>query len=95
MAPREPIWPLEPHTKAKHELLRHYLGACYPILSSSGRGRLVFLDGFAGPGIYKGGEPGSPISALDVLLGHSAFARLGSEFVFLFLVCVMFVRSGF
>lgn len=85
MTPREPIWPLEPHTKAKHELLRHYLGAWYPILSSSGRQRLVFLDGFAGPGIYKGGEPGSPIIALDVLLGHSAFARMGSEFVFLFL----------
>jgi len=37
-APREPIWPLEPHTKAKHELLRHYLGAWFPILSSSGPG---------------------------------------------------------
>jgi three-Cys-motif partner protein len=85
MAPREPIWSLDPHTKAKHELLRHYLGAWFPILSSSGKQRIVFLDGFAGPGIYKGGEPGSPIIALDVLLGHSAFARLGSEFVFLFL----------
>ena len=85
MAPREAIWSLEPHTKAKHELLRHYLGAWFPILSSSGRQRIVFLDGFAGPGIYKGGEPGSPIIALDVLLGHPHFARWGTEFVFLFL----------
>jgi three-Cys-motif partner protein len=85
MAPKEPIWPLEPHTKAKHELLRHYLGAWFPILSSSGRQRIVFLDGFAGPGIYKGGEPGSPIIALDVLLSHPHFSRWRTEFVFLFL----------
>jgi three-Cys-motif partner protein len=85
MAPREPIWALEPHTKAKHELLRHYLGAWFPILSSSGRQRIVFLDGFAGPGIYKGGDPGSPIVALDVLLGHPHFGRWDTEFVFLFL----------
>jgi three-Cys-motif partner protein len=85
MAPRGPVWPLDPHTRAKHELLRHYLGAWFPILSSSGRQRIVFLDGFAGPGIYKGGEPGSPIVALDVLLGHPHFARWGTEFVFLFL----------
>jgi three-Cys-motif partner protein len=85
MAPRQPIWALEPHTKARHELLRHYLGAWFPILSSSGRQRIVFLDGFAGPGIYKGGEPGSSIIALDVLLGHPHFGRWNTEFVFLFL----------
>jgi hypothetical protein len=26
------IWLLEPHTKAKHEILRYYLGARFPTL---------------------------------------------------------------
>ena len=30
------IWQLEPHTKAKHELLRYYLGAWFPILATEG-----------------------------------------------------------
>lgn len=62
--PNETVWPLEPHTAAKHALLKNYLGAWFPILASA-RGRVVFLDGFAGPGHYDGGEPGSPIIALS------------------------------
>ena len=45
------IWPLEPHTAAKHEILRRHLGAWFPIMCSWNR-RLVFVDGFAGPGQY-------------------------------------------
>lgn len=86
MAPKETIWPADPHTKAKHELLRHYLGAWFPILAGSGKARVVFLDGFAGPGVYRDGEPGSPIVALDTLLRHPAFPRLATtQFVFVFL----------
>src|SRR5690554_564418 len=36
LMPDEPIWPIEEHTKAKHELLRRYLGAWFPILASRG-----------------------------------------------------------
>ena len=82
--PNETVWSLEPHTAAKHSLLKGYLGAWFPILASA-RGRVVFLDGFAGPGTYAGGEPGSPLIALSALLDHSYFDNLGHcEFVFVF-----------
>lgn len=78
------VWQLKPHTEAKHQLLTGYLKAWFPILSKWNK-RLVFIDGFAGPGIYKGGKPGSPIRALDVLMEHRRKpAMTGSEFVFLF-----------
>jgi three-Cys-motif partner protein len=82
----ETTWAIEPHTKAKHELLRRYLEAWFPILSSSGfHGRVLFIDGFAGPGIYRDGEPGSPLIALDVLKSHPHFSRWNrTEFRFLF-----------
>ena len=79
------IWPIEDHTRAKHQILRRYLGGWFPILTTYGQGRVVYLDGFSGPGIYTEGEPGSPIIALDTLITHPHFGRLNrSEFVFLF-----------
>lgn len=86
MPPKQPVWRLEPHTQAKHELLRKYLAAWFPILTSQGYNRRVlYIDGFCGPGIYLGGEPGSPIIALKTLLEHSFFSRLSRiEFVFYF-----------
>lgn len=84
--PDDAIWTIEQHTRAKHELLRRYLGAWFPILASSGwNRRVLFLDGFSGPGVYAGGEPGSPLIALTTLVDHAHFPRLSStEFVFLF-----------
>ncbi len=80
-SPKETIWELEPHTAAKHLILRHYLEAWFPILSKY-HNRLVYYDGFAGPGRYKQGEEGSPIVALRVAMEHSA--GLDSELVFRF-----------
>lgn len=81
---RSALWAQEPHTAAKHELLRMYLGAWFPILGGI-NGRVVFLDGFAGPGMYQGGELGSPLIALSALIDHSYFSRLsGCEFFFVF-----------
>jgi three-Cys-motif partner protein len=79
-------WNIAPHTAAKHEILRRYLGAWFPILASSGwNRRVLYIDGFAGPGIYTGGDEGSPIIALRTLVEHPQFARLkGTEFVFIF-----------
>ena len=54
--PTETLWELDPHTTAKHEILRRYLGAWFPILNRH-HGRIVYIDGFAGPGRYIGGEP--------------------------------------
>lgn len=84
--PEETVWALEHHTKAKHEILRRYLGAWFPILAARGwNRRVVFLDGFAGPGVYEHGEPGSPIIALDTLVNHAHFGRLQhTEFAMLF-----------
>jgi three-Cys-motif partner protein len=78
------IWNIEPHTTAKHQILRHYLEAWFPILGRW-NGRVMFIDGFAGPGIYAAGEPGSPLIALNTLLEHPMFTRLRCEFVFLFM----------
>lgn len=78
------VWTLKPHTEAKHDLLRRYLGGWFPILSRY-RGRVVFLDGFAGPGVYDRGEPGSPVLALETLLDHSHLSRMAEcEFLFIF-----------
>jgi three-Cys-motif partner protein len=63
------VWKIEAHTIAKHEILRRYLGAWFPILSKW-EGRLVYLDGFAGPGVYSGGEDGSPVIALNTAANH-------------------------
>ena len=61
--PKQTIWTLDPHTRAKHLILQRYLHAWIPIIAL-GRGRAVFIDGFAGPGVYAGGEEGSPIIAM-------------------------------
>jgi len=46
---------------------------------------VVFLDGFAGPGVYDRGEPGSPVLALETLLDHSHLSRMAEcEFLFIF-----------
>lgn len=82
MAKPEPtIWPIVPHTSAKHTILRTYLDAWFPIMSW--KPRVVFLDGFAGPGRYAGGEPGSPIIALESAKTHKA--KLSKELAFLFI----------
>ena len=62
-------WDLDPHTKAKHEILKYYLQAWFPILSKTSK-KIIYLDGFAGPGIYKNEEEGSPIIAIKAAEGH-------------------------
>ena len=79
------LWPLEEQTEGKHLLLRTYLDGWFPILGSFS-GRLLFVDGFAGPGEYADGEMGSPIVALDSVRRHKGDGRLGSvETVFVFI----------
>ena len=66
------VWEAEPHTLAKHGILKTYLQAWAAILGNSGLGtELLFVDGFAGPGEYRKGEPGSPIVALNSILEHN------------------------
>ena len=75
-------WELAPHTAAKHAILRSYLGSWFPILGSSFSGDLFYFDGFAGPGEYSGGEPGSPVIALDAALSVSNKLKGNANFWF-------------
>ncbi|MEA5366222.1 three-Cys-motif partner protein TcmP [Amycolatopsis sp., V23-08] len=81
------LWGRPPHAAAKHSLLRAYLGAWFPIIAKYNR-RVIYYDAFAGPGEYSNGNPrypGSPIIALDTLLGHDYLPNMsGTEFLFLF-----------
>ncbi|TDO34735.1 three-Cys-motif partner protein [Kribbella sp. VKM Ac-2527] len=75
------LWELQPATAAKHQLYKRYLDAWWPImLQPTQRGylrpRVTYLDAFAGPGRYLGGEEGSPIFVLDRLLHHTAVERM-------------------
>ena len=81
--PNETLWEIEPHTKAKHEILRGYLGAWFPILGSR-IPKIVYIDGFCGPGRYKGGEEGSPIIAVKEAMKNSLILA-NSEVIFLFI----------
>ncbi len=51
----------------------------------SWNGRILFVDGFAGPGKYKGGELGSPLIALQSYRDHSALGMITAEVVFSFI----------
>ena len=84
MPPRNTTWPLEPHTIGKHLVLKHYLEAWLPILTRWNQ-RVLFIDAFAGPGEYQGGEPGSPVIALDALTNHRALEQMRNEISYLFI----------
>lgn len=80
--PKDTIWPIEPHTSAKHQILRKYLDAWLPIMGLYNK-RIVYIDGFSGPGEYVGGEPGSPVIALEAARTHQA--KLARDLVFIFI----------
>lgn len=68
----EPVtWPREDHTQAKHEVLLAFFNKWVSIHSehfAKRRGGVVRIyDGFAGPGAYSGGEPGSPVILMQAL----------------------------
>ncbi len=66
--PTKTLWPIEEHTKAKHEILHRYLGAwLHPRKQTPAHS---YVDGFSGPGQYSGGEFGSPIIAINKAKSH-------------------------
>lgn len=78
------LWELAPHTEAKHRVLEKYLQAWLPIVGSWS-GRILFIDGFAGPGEYERGEPGSPVVAMKSLVDHAAQHVILAEVIFIFI----------
>lgn len=88
------VWELSPHTRAKHAILKRYLDAWLPILSKQvallrrqfgnvDSQRILYIDGFAGPGVYAGGEPGSPVIALRAATKHSQPFPIPVEMLFI------------
>lgn len=75
-------WKIDPHTRAKHAILRRYLDAWLPIMTRW-NGRVIFIDGFAGPGRYAGGEDGSPIIALKAASEQRHATPANLDFVFI------------
>jgi three-Cys-motif partner protein len=71
----EVIWDAPEHTKAKHKILKGYLDAWAPIMSQRAtkfRSRPpLYVDAFAGPGVYKDGTDGSPLVAIKAVLEHA------------------------
>lgn len=87
MAIKETIWQIEPHTQAKHAILENYLKAWLPIMSRI-TSRILYVDGFAGPGKYLDdrGAPtidGSPIIAINAARKHRL--PLKAEIIFIFI----------
>ncbi len=77
---------IQPHTTAKHHILRYYLNEWFPILGRA-HGSLRYIDGFAGPGEYEDGESGSPLIALHTIWRHirfESFSKEGKNVDFLF-----------
>ena len=81
-APKTTVWELEPHTRAKHEILRRYLQAWIPILIQGGFPQVLYIDGFAGPGRYSKGEEGSPVIAIRAALERRDLIK-GIAFLFI------------
>jgi three-Cys-motif partner protein len=78
-------WECAPHTKAKHDIYRRYLERWYPILMNGPKAyaSVTYAEGFAGPGIYSGGEPGSPVIAMKALVDKVPPDRGVARFLFI------------
>ena len=84
MPPSTTLWVADEHTVAKHRILRKYLDAWIPIMASQS-GRLILIDGFAGPGRYSTGEDGSPLVMLRAYLEHVARTHINAELNYVFI----------
>lgn len=77
--PTEILWERDPHTEAKHTLLRRYLSAWFPIMAKQYQKEgITFFDGFAGPGEYTNSQESSPTIAIEQAL-RSEVARYGTQ----------------
>jgi three-Cys-motif partner protein len=79
---RETVWDIDPHTQSKHDILRHYLNRWLPILGKRSQ-TMNYIDAFAGPGVYKGGQPGSPVIAIETARAHTMRPKGRVNFLFI------------
>ncbi len=85
---KDTIYDADPHTKAKHAILREYMKRWLPILSRQARNvgsgqRLLYVDGFAGAGEYTNNVQGSPLVAIEAAAQHSHEFTVPIVFVFI------------
>jgi len=74
--PTEVLWERDPHTAAKHKLLRRYQEAWFPIMASQFHDvGITFFDGFAGPGEYTNSQVSSPVIAVGQSLRSDVAGR--------------------
>jgi three-Cys-motif partner protein len=71
----------QPAAVLKHELLRRYVTVYASKTGSQSAGKVSFVDGYAGAGLYDDGTKGSPAHALEVAQNISAFRQLRTSFV--------------
>jgi three-Cys-motif partner protein len=78
-------WDIAEHTLAKHDIYRRYLERWFPILLNGANAfpSATYAEGFAGPGIYKSGDEGSPIIALKAYLDKVPAGKALTKFVFI------------
>ncbi len=86
--PKDTIYKAEPHTQAKHAILREYLKRWLPILSRQAnnlgsKDRLLYVDGFAGAGEYTNDVPGSPLVAIEAAAQHCHVSHVPIVFKFI------------
>src|SRR5665647_1031762 len=88
MSSNHPVpWEADPHTRAKHALYTRYLGKWMPIMVTGWGANITYAEGFAGPGVYLDGSPGSPVIALRTLVENKTIRTKvkngGMRFVFI------------
>ncbi|CNE78342.1 Uncharacterised protein [Mycobacterium tuberculosis] len=83
--PDEPVWRCDPHTVAKHQILKAYLEQWLPTLLHGGYPGVTYAEGFSGSGIYTGGQPGSPVIALRTVLGQRRLLETGKTVDLIFI----------
>lgn len=78
------VWALESHSVGKHLVLGRYMKAWLPIMTRWNES-VLFVDGFAGPGEYSGGEEGSPLVVLRALAEHQGLEQMSGRLDCLFI----------
>ena len=79
-------WECVEHTVAKHGIYRRYLERWFPILLTgkvNAFPSVTYAEGFAGPGVYSGGEVGSPVIAIRALTEKVPATKGVARFVFI------------
>ena len=84
MPPKTTLWPLDGHTYGKHMVLQRYMDAWLPIMLSS-NDKVLFIDAFAGPGRYSGGQKGSPVIALEAFHRHRSRNMMIGQISYMFI----------